>query len=80
MRDETQFRMGACHAAQWLREETRTMTAEGKTAQHVSAVLGDYVQVLIDWREGKVEMPDGNPWEWSKPALGHFIASRKSEW
>jgi hypothetical protein len=80
MNDEVQFRIGACHGAQWLRAETRKMVAEGKTAEHVSAVLGDLAQVLLDWREGKVQMPAGNPWEWSKPDLAHYISARKGEW
>jgi hypothetical protein len=80
MHGETKFRTGACHASQWLRAETRKMAADGRSADHISAVLGDMVQVLMDWRDGKVQMPDGNPWEWPKPELDHFIASRKSEW
>jgi hypothetical protein len=80
MNEEKKFRIGACHAAQWLRDETRKMTNEGHPPKHISAVLGDMVQVLLDWREGRVEMPAGNPWEWPKPALADYIATRKSEW
>ena len=78
--DEIRFRTGACHAARWLRQETRKIMADGKTAEHISAVLGDWVQGPLDWREGKVQMPRGNPWEWGKRALAHYISSRKSEW
>jgi len=78
--EEQKFRIGACHAAQWLREETRKMVTEARTPEHISAVHGDLVQVLLDWREGMVETPDGNPWEWPKAVLADFIATRKSEW
>jgi len=56
------------------------MVAEGKTAEHISVVLGDMMQVLQDWRDDRVPMPAGNPWEWAKPDLEHFVSTRKSEW
>jgi hypothetical protein len=56
------------------------MVAEGHSAEHVSAVLGDLVEVLLDWRERKVKLPAGNPWDWQKSTLADYISSRKSEW
>lgn len=80
MNHETKFRKGACHGAQWLRKKVKLMAQEGRSATEVSAMVGDLMQVLVDWRGGQVEMPAGNPWDWSGEALQHFIALRKSEW
>ena len=77
---EFKFRQGACHGAQWLQGQTERMAADGASADQIAARLRERVQVLFDWRDGRVEMPEGNPWEWPEDALLEFIARRKAEW
>jgi hypothetical protein len=77
---EIKFRQGACHGAQWLRDQVGRMAAEGASAEQLFARLGERVQVLLDWREGQVELPEGNPWEWREEVLLEFISRRKAEW
>ena len=80
MSAEQKFRIGACHGAEWLHKQATRMMAGGSSAAQISTKLGDLVQVLMDWREGQVEMPDGNPWEWGEEVLSHYISSQKVEW
>ncbi|MBE7157327.1 MAG: hypothetical protein INR62_02615 [Rhodospirillales bacterium] len=80
MSAEQKFRIGACHGAEWLHKQARKMAREDKPATEISATLSDLVQVLLDWREGQVEMPEGNPWEWRSEVLSGYISARKAEW
>jgi len=77
---EPAFRRGACHAAHWLYKQARDMARDGKTAEFISDHLSDMEQVLMDWRNGHVEEPSGNPWEWGKEALAKYISKHKHEW
>lgn len=77
---EFKLRQGACHGAQWLQGQTERMVADGASTDQIAARLRERVQVLFDWRDGRVEMPEGNPWEWPEDALLEFIARRKAEW
>jgi hypothetical protein len=77
---ETQFRIGACHATSWAWHVTRRMAKQGKTAEEISDWLGTLHQVMLDWRECNVSLPDGNPWEWKPEDLDAFIAKRKDQW
>jgi hypothetical protein len=56
------------------------MARDGKTAEFISDHLSDMEQVLMDWRNGHVEEPSGNPWEWGKEALAKYISKHKHEW
>jgi hypothetical protein len=49
MAEESEFRIGACHAAQWFHDEVKRMVAEGKTAPEISERLAALVYVLQDW-------------------------------
>jgi hypothetical protein len=75
-RDEN-FRKGACHAAEWLRETSRNLTAQQRTAAEVTQHLSQLVGVLFDWRENKRPLPDGNPWDWSFKDLASVIKARE---
>ena len=77
---ELKYRQGACHGAQWLQGHAERMAIDGAGADQIAARLRERVQVLLDWKEGRVEMPEGNPWEWPDDALLEFIACRKAEW
>jgi hypothetical protein len=77
---ELRFRQGACHGARWLQGQAERMAADGASADQIAARLAERVQVLLDWRDGQVEMPEGNPWEWPEDALLEFIARRKATW
>jgi hypothetical protein len=79
MQGELKFRQGACYGAQWLQGQAGRMAADGASADQIAARLRERVQVLLDWREGRVEMPEGNPWEWPENLLLEFIARRKAE-
>jgi hypothetical protein len=72
-RSDENFRKGACHAAEWLLEATRTQAAQGRTATEVSEHLSQLVQVLADWRAQMAPLPDGNPWDWSFKDLALVI-------
>jgi len=37
-------------------------------------------QVVLEWRENRVELPNDAPWYWSAAELESFIAQRKDEW
>jgi hypothetical protein len=79
--EETQFRIGATHAASWFWQVSKQMTMEGKTSQEISERLGDLTEVLGDWREQNVPLPSNdNPWEWKAADLNAFISKRKREW
>ena len=77
---ELKFRQGACYGAQWLQGQAERMAADGASADQIAARLRERAQVLFDWRDGRVEVPEGNPWEWPDNALLEFIARRKAEW
>ena len=77
---ELKFRQGACYGAQWLEGQAARMAADGASPDQIAARLRERVQVLRDWREGRSEMPEGNPWEWPEDALLEFIARLKAEW
>jgi transposase len=82
--EETQFRIGATHGANWLRREARRMAAEGKSSQEISDHLGVLIMVLLDWRNDwnpGLDLPsESNPWDWNKAELEKFIAERKDQW
>jgi hypothetical protein len=83
--EETQFRIGAAHAAAWFWQVSKQMTMEGKTSQEISERLGDLSEVLADWRNNwttqNVALPsEDNPWEWKAADLNAFISKRKPEW
>jgi hypothetical protein len=59
------FRKGACHAGAWLRETARTPVDQGRTSSEVVDHLANLVRVLEDWRTRAVDLPDGNPLDWS---------------
>lgn len=59
------FRKGACHAGAWLEETARTLVAQGRTAPEIADHLADLAHVLEAWRTRSVDLPDGNPWDWS---------------
>jgi hypothetical protein len=73
------FRKGACHAAEWLRETSRTLAAQGRSAAEITQHLSQLVRVLSDWRESKRPLPDGNPWDWSFKDLASVIKAREQE-
>jgi hypothetical protein len=81
--DETAFRTGATHAADWLADVAKRMAAEGKPAQEIAQRLSDLSKVLGVWRTNGItqafELPEGesNPWEWSEERLDAFIAHRE---
>lgn len=80
MNEDTNFRRGACHAADWLCEHAQEMVNKGCTVSQISDALSDLTEVMTDWRNFSVDMPRGNPWEWSKEDLTAFITRRKTEW
>ena len=51
MTDDSKFRRGATHGAQWFREVVKEMTASGASAADIDDRLGNLNQVLLDWRE-----------------------------
>lgn len=77
--EESQFRIGASHAAEWLRAEAQQLVSEGQPAEKISNHLGDLVMVLLDWRESNKEMPSGNPWEWPRATLVRYISDHQDE-
>jgi hypothetical protein len=77
---EHKFRQGACYGAQWLQGQAERMAIDGASADQIAARLRERVQVLLDWKEGRGELPEGNPWEWPDDALLELIACRKAEW
>ena len=81
MAEETESRVGACHAALWFHDEVKRMVAEGNTAAEMSERLAALVHVLLDWSGQQVEMPNGKtPWEWDQADLEPYILRRKTEW
>jgi hypothetical protein len=83
--DETAFRLGATHAADWLAGVAKRMADEGKSARDIAQRLSDLRDVLVDWKTPEaqaiqaIELPEGesNPWEWTNERLDAFIAHRK---
>jgi len=75
-RSDENFRKGACHAAEWLLEATRTQAAQGRTTTEVLEHLSQLVKVLAEWRAQMVPLPDGNPWDWSFKDLALVIKGR----
>jgi hypothetical protein len=75
-RADENFRKGACHAGTWFRETARMLAAQGRTGGEIAAHLEDLVRVLENWRIGGVELPDGNPWDWSFKDLASVIRDR----
>jgi hypothetical protein len=71
------FRKGACHAAAWLRETARTLADQGRTASEVADHLAELARVLENWRTQTVELPDGNPWDWSFRDLASVLREPK---
>ena len=49
--DETAFRLGATHAADWLADVAKRMADEGKSAKEIAERLSDLRNVLVDWRK-----------------------------
>lgn len=80
LRGELKFRQGACYGAQWLQGQAERMAEDGASPDQLAARLRERVLVLLDWREGQIEMPEGNPWEWPEDELLAFIARRKADW
>ena len=76
-RSDENFRKGACHAAQWLLEASRTQAAQGRTGTEVAEHLSQLVSVLADWRAQSGPLPDGNPWDWSFKDLALVIKGNK---
>jgi hypothetical protein len=76
-RSDGSFRKGACHGGQWFLQTAQTLAREGRTAAEISEHLTDLAGVLGDWRSQTVEMPDGNPWDWSFKDLASVIKARK---
>ena len=76
-RSDENFRKGACHAAEWLVQASRTQAAQGRTATEVSEHLSQLLSVLADWRAQMVPLPDGNPWDWSLKDLASVIKARR---
>jgi hypothetical protein len=74
------FRIGASHAAGWLAETVKRMEAAKASTSEVSQVVHDYMNVLVDWREEQIDMPEGNPWSWSYEQLQDYIKRRRKEW
>lgn len=77
---QDRFKAGACHSAQWFRETAQKMVHRGASGQEISDGLGTLIHVLLDWRDGEVELPQGNPWEWRQADLADFIDRRRKEW
>lgn len=77
---ERNFRVGACHAAEWLVDTARAMSEEHRDAKEISERLATLKEVLMDWRNDMIDMPDGQPWEWTKSDIESLIAQRKSQW
>lgn len=75
-RSDENFRKGACHAAEWLLQTSRTQAAQGRTGAEVAEHLSQLVSVLADWRAQMVPLPDGNPWDWSLKDLAAVIKGR----
>ncbi|MEI9894779.1 MAG: hypothetical protein WDN28_13050 [Chthoniobacter sp.] len=73
------FRKGACHGTQWFLETTRTLIAEGRSPGEIVEHLNDLSTVIVAWRGGAGELPDGNPWDWSFKDLASVIKARKEE-
>jgi len=73
------FRKGACHGTQWFLETTRTLIAEGRSADEIVQHLTDLARVIEEWRSGVGELPDGNPWDWSFKDLAIVIKARNEE-
>jgi hypothetical protein len=78
-RSDENFRKGACHGARWLLETSRTLVAQGRSAEEISEYLAELCGVLCHWREHMGEMPDGNPWDWSFKDLASVIKTRKDD-
>ena len=76
-RSDENFRKGACHAAEWLSQTSRTLAAQGRTGPEISEHLSQLVGVLSDWRAQKRPLPDGNPWDWSFKDLASVIKARE---
>ena len=79
-RNESCFRIGATHGAEWLKRQAQQMAEDGCTTEQVGQVMGELTMVLQDWREHVVAMPPGNPWDWHKKELDDFIGSRRDQW
>ncbi len=77
-RSDENFRKGACHAAKWLVETSRTLAEQGRSASEISDHLADLVGVVEDWRHQMGDLPDGNPWDWSFKDLASVIKHRQS--
>ncbi len=78
--DEQSFRTGACHAALWLSTIAKHMVCDGWCESAVVTRLAEMNEVLIEWHNSKVEMPEGPPWHWDEEQLDHFVSMRKSDW
>jgi hypothetical protein len=78
-RSDENFRKGACHAAKWLLQASRTHAAQGRTATEVSEHLSQLLNVLVNWRAQTVPLPDGNPWDWSLKDLASVIKARQQD-
>jgi len=78
-RGDESFRKGACHAAEWLSQTSRTLAAQGRTGAEISQHLSQLVGVLSDWRGQKSPLPDGNPWDWSFKDLASVIKAREQD-
>jgi hypothetical protein len=57
--DETAFRLGATHAADWLADVAKRMADEGKSAQKIAERLSDLRNILADWRTTEAKSARG---------------------
>lgn len=74
------FKRGAAHASQRLSEYVNGMLADGSSPEEVKEFMGNFVQVLDDWRSGINEMPSGNPWDWKDDQLAAYINEHRDKW
>jgi hypothetical protein len=77
---DRKFRIGASHAAGWIAETMKSMEAAKASASEMSRTVEDLMNILVDWREEQVEMPNGDPWSWSFEELQNFIERRRDKW
>ena len=57
--DETAFRLGATHAADWLADVAKRMADEGKSSQEIAERVSDLRNVLVDWRTTEAKSARG---------------------
>lgn len=77
---ESKFRQGASHAASFLNRRASELLRDGASADEIVSTLRDLGEVVLDWREKAVTMPDGNPWDWKSSELTAFVEKRRNDW